>query len=88
MLIEESTAPLTERLLIRWVQLSDGSKEPHRALMGEEVQEPDKLPMQATRGGGDCGQETLVLLVVILPMICHLALCSIDEHAIWILRMA
>ena len=47
MLIEESTAPPTE-LLIRWVQLPDGSKERHHTLMGDEVQEPDEVPIQAS----------------------------------------
>ena len=47
MLIEESTASLAE-LLVRWMQLSDGGKEVRGALMSEEVQQPDELPVQAT----------------------------------------
>ena len=43
MLIEESTAPPTE-LLIRWVQLPDGSKERHHTLMGEEYRNRTKSP--------------------------------------------
>jgi len=79
MLVEERAALLTQ-LFVRRMRLADSGKEVH---VCQEIQEPHKLPM---RGRRDQGQESLSVLKVVEAVVRHLALGSVDEHAIGVLK--
>ena len=85
-LIEEGTATLT-KLLVRRILLPDLGEERERSLVGEEVEQANELRMQTARGGSDERQESRVQPLVIPPVVGDLALGSIDEHAIRVVRV-
>ena len=66
------------------MRLADSGKEVHGALVRQEIQE---LPMQTAGGRRDQGQESLFVLQVVEAVVVHLALGSVDEHAIGVLSM-
>jgi len=57
------------------------------ARLRQEIQEPHKPPRQAAGGRRNQGQESLFLLRVVEAVFIHLALGSVDEHAIGVLSM-
>ena len=83
MLVEGRAALLTQ-LFMRRIRLTDSGKEIHSALVRQEIPEPHEFRMQAAGGRRD---QSIFVLQVVEAVARHLALGSVDEHAIGVLSM-